>query len=117
MTTPPDLQCVDRAIRGTDGIGEVTRQTDHNESYYLLPYRGKVVSTIDVWAYGSNGQAAVQIVDDGEVRSYFNGMQKMGEPWPAAELDAFAPLMAKVNAAVEDNCSLPLREVGRISRD
>ncbi|HEX7857384.1 MAG TPA: hypothetical protein VF503_27200 [Sphingobium sp.] len=117
LTEKADVQCIDRTLRRVEGVGEVLHHTDRNESYGILPHRGKVVSIIDQWAYGENQNAAVQVADDGVERSYFNGMQKMGQPWPAAQLDAFVPLMSVVNNAIEKNCGIPLRMIGRITRN
>ena len=117
LTEKADVQCIDRTLRGVEGVGEVIHHTDRNESYGILPHRGKIVSIIDQWTYGANQNAAVEVADDGVDRYYFNGMQKMGEPWPAAQLDAFVPLMRRVNDAIEKRCGIPLSRTGRTSRN
>lgn len=117
LTKAADVRCIDRTLRGVEGVGEVVHHTDRNESYGILPHRGKIVSIINQWAYGANQHAAVQVADDGVERSYFNGMQKMGEPWSAAQLNAFVPLMRRVNDAIEKECGLPLGVTGRTTRN
>jgi len=117
LSQPADAQCVDRALRSVRGVGAVYHRTDRNESFQVTPYRGKIVSVIDQWQYGPDQRAYVSVSDDGKERSFFNGLEKMGSPWPASQLDAFVPLMKAVNAAVERDCGLPLAAVGRLSRN
>lgn len=117
LTEKANLPCVDHTIRKIDGVGQVVHRVDRNESYQILPHRGKIISVINQWRYGPNQNAALQIADDGKERSYYNGMEKMGEPWPAAQLDAFMPLMKKVNEAIEENCGLPLRATSQVTRN
>ena len=66
----------------------------------MAPYRGKVTTVSHLWQYGPDSTASLQILDDGKHRTYFNGMIKMGDPWPAALLDRFLPLMNRVNYAL-----------------
>jgi hypothetical protein len=113
----PNIECISRSIRQARGVGEVSYRDDRHESFQITPYRGKVITVSHQWSYGSGEQATVQVLDDGLQRSYFNGMQKMGEPYSPGELDRFSPLMARVNAALERDCGLPIAAKGRISRN
>jgi hypothetical protein len=117
LTTMVDYECVDRAIRSVNGVGEVARHEDQNKSFQITPYRGEVIYKIHLWQYGPDQTAALQLTDDGQKRSYTNGMRKMGEPWPASRLDAFTLLMKRVNAAVEHDCGLPVSVNGKIMRN
>lgn len=83
----------------------------------MTPYRGKVTTVSDLWQYGPDSTASVQILDDGKKRTYFNGMIKMGEPWPVASLDRFLPLMSRVNYALELQCGLQIIGKMRVRRD
>jgi len=112
-----NYRCVDRAIRSVSGVGEVTRHEDEDKSFQIMPYRGEVIYNRHLWQYGPDQTAALQVTDDGQKRSYTNGMMKMGEPWPASRLDAFIPLMKRVNAAVEYDCGLPVSVNGKITRN
>ena len=117
LSGPADAACVDRSLRQVAGAGDVLHSTDRSSSFQAVPYRGTIVTTSDVWQYGANHLAVVQLLDDGERRSAFNGLQKLGGPFPASELDAFAPLMARVDAALERDCRLPMASVGRTTRN
>jgi TonB family protein len=117
LEAPADIECINRSIRRIPGVDEVSYQDERHESFGITPYRGKIITVSHHWSYGLGEQATVQVLDDGLRRSYFNGMQKMGEPYPPGDLDRFLPLMARVNAALEKDCGLPIRAKGRISRN
>jgi len=117
LTTMVDYECVDQAIRSVNGVAEVVRHEDQDKSFQISPYRGEVISKRYLWLYGPDQTAALQLTDDGQKRSYTNGMKKLGEPWPASRLEAFIPLMNRVNAAVEHDCGLPISINGKLTRN
>jgi hypothetical protein len=117
LATAVDLQCVDKTVRTLPGVGVVVRSTDRSESFQVMPYRGKVTTISEAWHYGGDLGGTVQIVREGKVTTYFNGKLKMGPPFPKAELDAFVPLMKRVNRALERECGLPLRASSTFTRD
>ena len=90
---------------------------NRSESFQITPYRGKVVTLSHQWLYGPGQTASVQLSYDGQSWRYFNGMVKMGPPWSSDELDAYAPLMKRVNVTVERECGLPIAEQGRVERN
>ena len=115
LTKPVDLDCIDRTIRTVPRVGLVSHWNKSDESFQIVPYRGKVITISDQWRYGPD--ATVQITHDGQNWTYFNGLLKMGEPLPAAKLDAFVPMMNQVNAALESGCGLPLASEAKITRN
>jgi hypothetical protein len=117
LKTPLDLGCVDQTIRKTSGVGEVSHQVDQTEGTQILPYRGKVITVMEAWQYGGDKGGTVQISNDGKKIVFFNGRLKIGNPFPKADLDAYVPLMNRVNAALERECGLPLHEAGKITRN
>jgi len=109
--------CVDAAIQITPGVGSVAHSMNRNENFQIAPYRGKVVTLSHLWLYGLKQTASVQLSYDGQSWKYFNGMLKMGPPWSSDQLDAYAPLMKRVNVSVERRCGLLIAERGRIERN
>ena len=114
LAQPPDTVCIDQAVREVQGAGEVVHTTKQAANYQLLPYRGTVTTVTDIWQYGPGQKAIIQVQGDGERWQYRNGLERMGSPLTTRELDAFAPLMARMNAALESHCGLT---VGRVSRN
>jgi len=117
LQAPANIECINRSIRRIPGVDKVSYRDDRSESFQIMPSRGKIMTVSYQWSYGPAEHAAVQILDDGLQRTYFNGMQKMGEPYPPGELDRFLPLMVRVNTALERDCDLPIAAKGRISRN
>ena len=113
---PVDIGCVDRTMNAIPGIGPVEHVSDESESFQILPYRGRVKVFSDSWFYGGKSGGILQIINNGEHINYSNGRIRMRVPFPEAELDAFAPLMNRVNAAVEQSCGIPLRSVGEVMK-
>lgn len=117
LQAPAKIDCIDQSIRRIPDIGKVSYRLDEFESSQILPYRGKVITVSHHWSYGPAERGSVQILDDGSKRTYSNGMERMGEPYPPAELDRFSPMMVKVNLALERQCDLPIATKGRVSRN
>lgn len=112
-----NADCVGEALQKTPGIGAVAHSMNRSESFQITPYRGKVVTLSHLWLYGPGQAASVQLLYDGKSWKYFNGMVKMGSPWSSDKLDAYAPLMKRVNAIVEQGCGLAISERGRVERN
>lgn len=116
LTRPVDLVCIDGALRTVAGAGTVEHRTDVSKSFQILPYRGQVVTVSDAWDYGGDRGGILHLTNDGQAITYSNGRMKMGNPLPKADLDAFVPLMDRVNIAIESKCGLPIRSKAKVSR-
>lgn len=112
-----NTDCVDAAIQMTPGVGTIAHNITRSEGFQITPYRGKVVTVSHQWLYGPKQTASVQLSYDGRVWRYFNGMVKMGPPWSSDQLDAYAPLMKRLNGSVERRCGLLIAEQGHIERN
>lgn len=113
LAEPPVLECVDSALRGVDGVHDVRHGSGGSRGYQIFPRVGPSVTVSEVWSYdtGPGGVAILQILnDDGHV-TYTNGRTRIGSPIPEAELRAYAPVMARVNAAVQQACGLDLGDL------
>lgn len=120
LAQPPVTACVDTALRSVEGVSDVRYSTSETRSRTI--FGGVILTVSDVWTYGtpSGDWAVLQIITEtgarGESAAYINGIGVMNARVPEAELDAYRPVMDRVNAAMSRSCGLHVEEAGRITR-
>ena len=108
LKSPVNVECIDSAIRETAGVGVVHRGYDEDTSYEIAPTPGNVTTRNSYWTYGDDGSAILQITQNNRSVEYSNGRQRMGVKIPPSAIEAYIPLMRRVNAKVESRCGLRL---------
>lgn len=110
-----DIACIDSTLKDMSvEIGYVEHRHMMSSKFEVLPHWGQVTTSTDYWLY-RNG-AILQIDQDNEGSHYRNGLERIGARIPDNEIDAYAPIMAQVNARIEARCEVPLKTDGRVRR-
>jgi len=116
LTEPVDVSCVDRAIRGTQGVEKVEFKRIQNDSFEIAPHWGHVTEIATYWEYGEKWRGILQIHESREQRYLQNGLTSLGSKIPEARIRAYLPLMRSINSSVEKSCGIPLNSKGSLER-
>lgn len=117
LPAQPDVACVDTALRGVEGLTRVDHQQGEHSTREVFPHPGMTRIVSDVWVYeaGPTG-GLLQILNSGGYVTYQNGRTQMNARFPPGDLEAYAPVMARVNEAMQRSCGIDLSDAGGIGR-
>jgi len=101
-----DPTCVDRSLRSVSGVKAVR--------FLPLSSPDKTIfaAILNMWHYEAGGSVAILQVSRVKKRLYYtNGLDCLNCRIPTAKMNAYEPVMKKVNATVAATCGLLLRGI------